>query len=87
MVNVHVREPFKYYFADFFHTPLYGFLCAQKYLKIVFFAQKHLFFGKKKSYGLWGYPPLQIFFPAKKELRIWGVPPPPLYGQNPQSSI
>ena len=33
------------------------------------------------------YPPLWTKFLARKGLPIWGVPAPPLYGQNPQSSI
>ena len=32
-------------------------------------------------------PPLRTKFSANRGLRIWGVLPPPLYGQNPQSSI
>ena len=57
---------------------------------MVFFAQKTPDFGPKNRLRIWGVPPshpLRTKVSAKRGLRIWGVPPPPLYGQNPQSSI
>ena len=86
LVQVNLREDFKYYFADFVRKggtpPLYG----QNFLQ-------------KKGYGFGGYPPpftdippknllkkvlkMVIFaqktpvFGPKNRLRIWGVLPPP----------
>ena len=61
----------------------------QKGLKIVFFAQKTPDFGPKNRLRIWGVPPsppLRIFFQRKGGYGFGGYPP-PLYGQNPQSSI
>ena len=93
-----LREGVKYYFADFVRkggTPLPPFTdfspkkILQKGLKIVFFAQKTPNFGPKNRLRIWGVPPsppLRIFFQQKGGYGFGGYPP-PLYGQNPQSSI
>ena len=86
--GVFTDKNFAIFFMDIGGTPpspLYGHLpnnLSSKRVKMVFFAQIHLFFRSKKGFGFGGVPlspPLQTTFLAKKELRIWGVPPlPPL---------
>ena len=81
--------------TDLGGTPLPPFtdfppeICFQKGLKMVFFAQKTPDFGPKNRLRIWGVPPsppLRIFFQQKGGYGFGGYPP-PLYGQNPQSSI
>ena len=65
--------------------PLYGYFFAQKCLKMVFFAQKHLFFGKKKL-RIWGVPPFTDFFPGKKGVTdLGGTPLPPFTDFSPKN--
>ena len=76
---VYIRGDIKYYFADFVRKggtppPLWREKNFAK--KKVTDLLKMLFFAQKTP-----------VFGQKNRLRIWGVSPPPLYGQNPQSSI
>ena len=77
MVLVLVRGDVKYYFADFVckggnPPPLYG-----------------LFFRQGGSYGFGGYPlpPFTDTIFGEEGVTDLGGTLPPLYGQNPQSSI
>ena len=73
-----------YGFGGYPPPPLYGYFFAQKCLKIVFFAQKHLFFGKKKL-RIWGVPPFTDFFPGKKGVTdLGGIPLPPFTDFSPK---
>ena len=56
---------------------------------IVCYPKKNLILVQVIRYEFGGYPPplLYGFFFSKKGVTDLGGPPPPLYGQNPQSSI